>query len=530
MAEVIEPIGLDLNTIVIGTPTYTYNAYAPSTFYAAGSRVRYDPGSGYRDFECRRGHTSPSAGFLDFNWTALGASSFTAGSTEESDMAVSLYPAWTSGAAVAATQIVYDAGDHCDYQASAAITSGDNTIRPSDCVVSSDETIAARWYRLGPSNLYALLDGETATVTLGLSSANTILNPATVTIKLGGTATNLVTDPHDFSGWTVGSATLATNQAQGPDSDGNTADKLTSSGANAYINRSFTGLPAGARLAVGLWLKSTNIPNSYFQAWDTDTPATLLFTSYLPITGSWNYYNFSGTVPASGKVTFSIGGGNTIGSGDVLYLWGAHFSLNTNYVDRIGVFGLKNCDKIGVYVQQDAGAYHQIGEQSATPSATAYGTCVSSLNQPMSTPFFATDGSLLTLMLYPKNLAAPVECGLVYAGQAVPFGATEWGVSVEHLSYSRKERDTTFGTVTFQPRGSAKRLRAVAYLDDGADGDVLNALLKKWDGRAVVWDFNASDTDYDRLRVFGFHSQATSVLAGTSWQTLALDVESLMEF
>ena len=54
-------------------------------------------------------------------------------------------------------------------------------------------------------------------------------------------------------------------------------------------------------------------------------------------------------------------------------------------------------------------------------------------------------------------------------------------------------------------------------------------LLAQWDGQPVFWDFNATDTTYDRLRVFGFYTNLRGILQLASWESLALDIEGLVE-
>ena len=40
---------------------------------------------------------------------------------------------------------------------------------------------------------------------------------------------------------------------------------------------------------------------------------------------------------------------------------------------------------------------------------------------------------------------------------------------------------------------------------------------------------NAPDTTYDRLRVFGFYTNLRGILQLASWESLALDIEGLVE-
>lgn len=530
--EVIDPIGLAIE-LTGSNPTYVYAAYAQSTRYYVGDIVRYKPFDYWIDYRCLHGHVSPASGIIPQYWERLRYSAFTGGWVANTTGATSLYPAWASGAAVAAGDTLYDPADQSDYIAMIGVTAGDNTgeaNRPSALILSDDETLAARWHRLGPANVYALLDGEINTPFIGQSAAGAVVNPVEVWVRLGGDAQNQLANAYDFTGWSVTRGTVAANQRLGADGLSNNADDFNATSKDASIQKALTGLTPGARLSLGVWLRSPNVAATYFSQWDSDNPGTTLSSSYIALSNTWQFFNVICTVPASGKVTTAIGGGGTIQSSGQVSLWGAHMCLGTNYVDRLCVMGLKNCDKVDFIIHQDRWAIIQYSSVSALPAGTAYGTCKNSLKVTVTTPFFATDASLAQLRIYPKNPYQPVECGLFLAGQAVPFGDTAWGVSIDHLSYSRKERDPDFGAVAFLKRGSARRCRAIAYLDDADNGDTIKALISSLDGKPIFWDFNASDTDYDRLRLFGFHTAAASVIQGVGYETLALDVESLLEY
>lgn len=124
----------------------------------------------------------------------------------------------------------------------------------------------------------------------------------------------------------------------------------------------------------------------------------------------------------------------------------------------------------------------------------------------------------------------PASCAIVGAGLAQSLGDSEWGVETSYLSFSRRERDETFGTVTFMKRGAAKTARATGYLDTSiVTGDAVQRALIAADGVPSLFDFNNRDSDYSRLRIFGFVTQFRSIIQAASWESVTLDIEGLVE-
>ncbi|NCC41764.1 MAG: hypothetical protein EOM21_20600, partial [Gammaproteobacteria bacterium] len=176
--EVIPPYPTSLHGTP-STPVYTYPAWATSTSYANGDIVRWEGSGTWRDYRSRRAHLSSATRtpVSTVYWTDLGPSSTTTGMTYTTNVAISLSDAWTSGAAVAARQQVYDLGDHHDYVATAALTSAQNTLRPSQAIRSSDPAVAARWVDLGAANAWAVLDGLANSYLIGLNASGNSVNP-----------------------------------------------------------------------------------------------------------------------------------------------------------------------------------------------------------------------------------------------------------------------------------------------------------------------------------------------------------------
>ena len=127
----------------------------------------------------------------------------------------------------------------------------------------------------------------------------------------------------------------------------------------------------------------------------------------------------------------------------------------------------------------------------------------------------------------------PMRCAVCGVGYGYELAHTEWGVEASVLDFSRRDRDETFGTVTFIKRGSAKTLRATCFIDPAeVSGDVIHQILKRHTGQPVMLDFNnqgGSDPLYDRLRVYGFYTNLRTLISASSFESLSIDVEGLVE-
>jgi hypothetical protein len=102
---------------------------------------------------------------------------------------ISAYGVWTSGQAIdvdgtEAQRRRYDDHDGNDYEALVDISAGDNTIRPSEAVISTDEAIAARWALVDVSNANRLFD---AAQRIQCTEAS----PMAITVRSAGLANSL---------------------------------------------------------------------------------------------------------------------------------------------------------------------------------------------------------------------------------------------------------------------------------------------------------------------------------------------------
>ena len=189
--EMIYPLAIALDKTG-SSPTYVYAAWATSTAYALNQIIRYEVSSVWYDYRCRRAHTSSSSRTptnSSYYWTLLGPASTTGGYTYVTNVRLSNAATWASGAAVVAGAVQYDPADNHDYQALIAISANDNTVRPSEAVLSSNETIAARWSDIGAANAWAPFDYYLNSYLYGYDTNGAYNNPAFTIVSPVNTGT-----------------------------------------------------------------------------------------------------------------------------------------------------------------------------------------------------------------------------------------------------------------------------------------------------------------------------------------------------
>lgn len=193
MAKLIPP--LLANLAYTGTsPVYLSTAWATSTAYAKNDVRRYEVSSVWWDYKCLRSHTSSSTRTptSTYYWSKIGLSATSGGYTYTTNVRLSNAATWTTGEAITAFSVRYDEVSHRDYQAAVAISTGDNTIRPSVAVTSATEAVAARWVDLGGSNAFAPFDAEISSKLTGFDDSGNIVNPTfTFTAVTGPPADSL---------------------------------------------------------------------------------------------------------------------------------------------------------------------------------------------------------------------------------------------------------------------------------------------------------------------------------------------------
>ena len=267
--QLISPVAASLS-FTGSSPTYVNSAWATSTAYAKYAVRRYAPsGSTYYDYTCKIAHTSSSyiTPTNTWYWTKGGLSATTGGYTYTTNVRESNYPAWATGAAVAAWSTSYDVANHHACLAPLATVAGTNTFRPSEAVNSTDPAVAARWVDAGASNAWAPFDELSNTYLQGYDSSNALVSPVTFTFS-----SQLTTESGNklfLSGLTnvktVSATVTATVTATGAAWSGTMVNppdahlELTTWGVcrrSAVL--SFTEVPVGHTLTVAVSLTASN--------------------------------------------------------------------------------------------------------------------------------------------------------------------------------------------------------------------------------------------------------------------------------
>ena len=205
-------------------------------------------------------------------------------------------------------------------------------------------------------------------------------------------------------------------------------------------------------------------------------------------------------------------------------------SQRSGYIDRVAFDGLHWVSGVTVEVWLDNTKTETVSHSLLAPSGilSAPGhACVIPLTA--ISAWLYTDIRFVVTLTASHNYITPT-CGVMVIGFAVYLGETEWDVSTRILGFSRKERNTDYGTVTFVKRGSAKGVQAVAYLDPAVmPGDIVQRQLQYFDGIPVFFNFNNSGSNYDRLQVFGFWTKVETVIKTATMESLLIDIEGLVD-
>lgn len=195
-------------------------------------------------------------------------------------------------------------------------------------------------------------------------------------------------------------------------------------------------------------------------------------------------------------------------------------------IDRIAFVGLVNVKTIIVAVYID-GSLTETKTVSAIPSGTTYGFLKKSVSIPV-TQIAADKAAVFHITLVRDISTWAPEVGRVIVGRAYTLGDTQWKAETSILSFSRKERDATYGTLTLTPRPSARTLRATCSVyPSSVAGDIVQQGLEYLDGKLAFFDFNNTGTDYDRLRVFGIVQEFGIVISMPTHEILSMTVEGI---
>ncbi len=195
-------------------------------------------------------------------------------------------------------------------------------------------------------------------------------------------------------------------------------------------------------------------------------------------------------------------------------------------IDRIVFIGLVNVKTVYVEVWLD-GVLSETKTVSAIPSGTTYGFRKKTVSIPL-TQIAADKAAVFRITLTRDVSTWAPEVGRVIVGRAYALGNTQWKAETSIMSFARKERDATYGTLTLTPRPSARTVRATCSVyPSSVAGDIVQQGIEYLDGRLAFFDFNNTGTDYDRLRVFGIMQDFGIVISMATHEVLSLTVEGI---
>jgi hypothetical protein len=430
------------------------------------------------------------------------------------------------------------------------IDAGDNTIRPSDAVLSSDEDVAGRWRKINAANAWGAIDYGLSTATLYIDEdGNNLTGEVWTNYSPVEPSENKIAEPYKFDvGWTTFNVTVAADVVQQPSLSANSsADRITASALVSpsnlgYLYRTYS-VEQGERRFFAVYVKSTNHTTFKVQFLENDVSKAIeTFT----ISSNWTYIQAYYEVSATSTLKIRIGLIDTPSRS--LDLWYAHLGEVTAAIDRVALLLLTNIKTATLHIlpwadveNSDWGIGSSVTHNCPAPTRpdlSSSSSMVCSIFKDDSTTiqsntgdFYPVENTLFRLQVQVRDPnKPPASIGELVLGKATTLGGTEWGVESSILSFSRKERDDTFGTVTFVKRGSARQVRATAFIDtDIISGDTVYHTLASFDGVPVCWDFNNPGSDFDRLRVFGFHTNVRTLIQTNSWESLSIDIEGLVE-
>ncbi len=578
--EIVVPLPVTLN-FTYSSAAYTHDAWLAGTSYSAGAVRRHEVSSyNVRDYLCKVAHSSTTSNAPGTNlstpsslrgwayvraklagkstltstssgghWTDLGPASFTSASaTYRTNVRLTDYPEWTTGS-IGLNEARYDPADNMDYLANVAISSGDNTLRPSQCIMSPDETIAARWSVLGAANAFACLDHQIDTTTKNYGPTGASLPNIWTEILLNPKEFSLATNPTDFiTGWIAQNGPVVADQYMNPlDSSTQDADKFTlllAPPTPGYLWRDYT-VPAGTTFTASVYASSPDPshPAQLMRIMLMDSAWGFIAHTYINLTSSFTYASVTGNVPSSSgdtsvvRVVLEVLTASLYG---IVAFWGFSADYNVPVIDRLCFSGLENVASIQYRVKRRfarSSAASVLGTLVTVPTipsgSVSHDTTVRAVSIPID-PLLAETGTVIYLQFNPLYVDKPIKVGSIVAGQALQLGYSDYGVETGLISFSKKERDANFGTVKFLKRGKARQVRANLFIDpDYVTGDVIYQLLAKYDGQPLWFDFNnylhGVRTEYERLRVFGFWTSVTQNIQAVTRETLQCTIEGLVE-
>ena len=273
-------------------------------------------------------------------------------------------------------------------------------------------------------------------------------------------------------------------------------------------------------------------PNAILAADNTIRPSAAIRNSDEDIAARWSVLGPANAwAPYDKEVFTKLVGTDATGANISPVTMSFYTSLNA-VPSHVILAGMDNVKKVTAAVGY-GGVTHESPSATLTPAVTHLGrmphSCLLALTHASYTVGLRVR---VNLTLEAHTSDRPIKLGYVGLGTEWALADTEWGLDVRMLSFSRKERDETYGTIKFLKRGSARQLTANCYYDPAViSGDSILQLLETFDGIPCLMDFNNTSTgsNYDRLRIFGFYTDVKTGIHGLSYETLHMSVESLVQ-
>jgi hypothetical protein len=145
--------------------------------------------------------------------------------------------------------------------------------------------------------------------------------------------TNLVTYSQDFDQWSATNATVTPNAELAPDGT-TTADQVTSTASDPWVQRSVTTASAGA-YTFSVYIKAaTGVSSNVVALRVFDSDGTIYGSTSISVTTEWQRYQISVTT-AKPVTIVRVDAPNFATIGDVFYLWGAQLEQSSTVGEYI---------------------------------------------------------------------------------------------------------------------------------------------------------------------------------------------------
>jgi hypothetical protein len=227
---------------------------------------------------------------------------------------------------------------------------------------------------------------------------------------LEAAATNLLLQSQavDSASWGKFSATVSADIVTAP-SGLVTADRLTGTSTDGACSQAFT--PAStAPHTFSIWMKSSSI--TVFRVYVyRNSPQTFEYSTPVALTSTWQRFEFPFTPVDTSLHLVQIGGGNSLGLGQFVDLWGAQVEVGaaTSYIATTGATGTRAAD-LNTLVMLSNIPEPDTGDPAPWGSTTSY-VAGTQVRVPSTHEVFeaAAGGSIATVTFTSGNASASVN-------------------------------------------------------------------------------------------------------------------------